>query len=201
MLTAFAAIQELLKKLFESNGGSKGSKLAIFLVHIWWIPGAHLIDSWCTSDGFLAIIWWISGAGPQEFPWSVSDWGEQEGWVSWMASGSEAHILQLKVWMCLQNYWKVFAPLTPRIRWTTSISSDVLTWVLPGLVSWGKDLNRQWSPKQNRIHWNCKDWPWSQTPATQTCSIGGVLCPAGPKSTSPPSKSIHVKVFLARVTP
>jgi len=53
MLTAFAAMQELLKKLFESNG-------------------------------------------PQEFPWSVADWGEQEGWVSWMASGSEAHILQLK---------------------------------------------------------------------------------------------------------
>ena len=34
MLTAFAAMQELLKKLFESNGVSKGSKLAIFLVHI-----------------------------------------------------------------------------------------------------------------------------------------------------------------------
>ena len=69
MLTAFAAIQELLKKLFGQNGGTqkKLSKLK------------------------------ISPAAPQVFPWAVSDWGEEEGWVSWMASGSEAHILQLKV--------------------------------------------------------------------------------------------------------
>ena len=90
--------------------------------------------------------------------------------------------------MCLQNYWKVFAPLTPRIHWTTSISSDVLTWVLPGLGSWGEDFARQRFPKQKRRKWSFnywKDWPWSQTPPTQTCSIGGVLCPAGPKSTSP----------------
>ena len=49
MLTAFAAMQELLKKLFESNGGSKGSKFAAF-------RSAHLMDFWRTSDGFLVNI-------------------------------------------------------------------------------------------------------------------------------------------------
>ena len=49
MLTAFAAMQELLKKLFESNGGSKGSKFAAF-------RSAHLMDFWRTSDGFLVHI-------------------------------------------------------------------------------------------------------------------------------------------------
>ena len=68
MLTAFAAMQELVKKLFGQRGGCEGN---------------------CNCN--------ILVPAPQVFPWAVSDWGEEEGWVSWMASGSEAHILQLKV--------------------------------------------------------------------------------------------------------
>ena len=68
MLTAFAAIQELMKKLF----GQSGEFARNYNCHI-------LVQA------------------PQDFPWAISDWGDEEGWVSWMASGSEAHILQLKV--------------------------------------------------------------------------------------------------------
>ena len=68
MLTAFAAMQELVKKLFGQSGGFERNCNCHILV-----------------------------PAPQVFPWAVSDWGEEEGWVSWMASGSEAHILQLKV--------------------------------------------------------------------------------------------------------
>ena len=68
MLTAFVAIQELVKKLFGQSGGFERNCNCHILV-----------------------------PAPQVFPWAVADWGEEEGWVSWMASGSEAHILQLKV--------------------------------------------------------------------------------------------------------
>ena len=68
MLTAFAAIQELVKKIFGQRG---------------WLQR--------NCDCHILV------PAPQVFPWAVSDWGEEEGWVSWMASGSEAHILQLKV--------------------------------------------------------------------------------------------------------
>ena len=70
MLTAFAAIQELVKKLFGQRG--------------WF-------ERTCNCHTLVP--------APQVFPWAVSDWGEEEGWVSWMASGSEAHILQLKVFL------------------------------------------------------------------------------------------------------
>ena len=62
MLTAFAAMQELVKKSFLDR-----------------------------VVGVEDIISHILAPAPQVFPW-----GEEDGWVSWMASGSEAHILQLK---------------------------------------------------------------------------------------------------------
>ena len=77
MLTAFAAIQELVKKLFGQSGKfARNYDIIIFARNY----NCHILVP-----------------APQDFPWSVSDWGDEEGWVSWMASGSEAHILQLKV--------------------------------------------------------------------------------------------------------
>ena len=211
MLTAFAAMQELLKKLFESNGGSKGSKLAIFLVHIWWIPGAHLMECWCSSDRFLVHFWRISGDYLMDF-WRRSrrvplvslrlgragGMGLLDGKRLWgahtPAQGMDVPAKLLES-VCSTNSQNPLDNI--HFKRCTDLS---FAW--SGVMRWG--LFSTLITKAKRIQWNFtywKDWPWSQTPPTQTCSIGGVLCPAGPKSTSPSSKSIHVKVFLARVTP
>ena len=63
MLTACAAIQVLVKKSFLDR-----------------------------VVGVEDIISHILAPAPQVFPWAVNDCGEEEGWVSWMASWSEAHI-------------------------------------------------------------------------------------------------------------
>ena len=70
MLSAFTAVQELWRRLWGGPGGSSGVLL----------PGEPG-DSGDSGD----------------FPWAVEDWGEAAGWVAWRDSGSEAHLLQLKV--------------------------------------------------------------------------------------------------------
>ena len=75
-----------------------------------------------------------------DFPWAVEDWGEAAGWVAWRDSGSEAHLLQLKVtgqdggegWVRMVG--KDWFPCS-RIRGIIFTSRGAPTCPLPGLGS------------------------------------------------------------------